>query len=136
MKTLLDSGHGIETPCKLSPDGRILQHGRIMHQQYSRICIAVDMDRPVLGLALSHRLNVIASDPHFLQPGIQFILERGDDIGPGLPTKVVPLLLIGTVYSEEGMVQRQVNILTQSLNNAPAFGKAGTALLCAVKDYV
>lgn len=32
------------------------------------------------------------------------------------------------LHPEEGMVQRQVNILTQSLNDAPTFGKAGTAL--------
>lgn len=37
MKILLDSGHGIETPCKLSPDGRILQYGRIMPQPLERL---------------------------------------------------------------------------------------------------
>ena len=94
----------------------------------SGIGVAVDMDGTVFGLAFSDGLYTIASDAHFMKAGIEFIFEGGDDVSPGLAAKIVALEFVGPLHPEEGMIQSNVDVFTESLNDVPALGKTGTAL--------
>lgn len=114
----------------------LFQHGGVMDQQDRRVSVAVDMDGTVFGLALSNCFDAVACDAHFLKAGIQFVFEGGDDVGPSLAAEIVALEFVGSLHPEEGVIQSNVDVFTESLDDVPALGKAGAALLCAVKDYV
>ena len=94
----------------------IFQHGRVMDQEDSGIGVAVDMDLAVFGLALSDGFYTIAGDVHSLKAGIQFLLEGGSDVGPGLAAKIVALEFVGPLHPEEGVIQSNIDVLADALD--------------------